>query len=159
MTQLVREAGFELLDQWLEDGPSLGSHRVALVASNLGVEQCLLAGVVGCCEPSEQAQPSVAKHAGPASVQRLTADGDVRRKMEGRQNCNAAVGHLIFVEDASVTLEDHARLMYQRIQELRLPTWLSPEAFHTIIDPLTDQHCRPTPQARLRRLARQPQPR
>jgi hypothetical protein len=52
MTQLVREAGFELLDQWLEDGAPLGRHRVALVASNLGVEQCLLAGVVGCCEPS-----------------------------------------------------------------------------------------------------------
>jgi len=96
------------------------------------------------------------------------------------RRCSAAVGHLIFVEDASLTLEDHARLMYQRIQELRLPTWiigpppspgeatdqpaeilkvypvheqarrLSPEDFHALIDPLTDQHCQPSPRARHR---------
>jgi hypothetical protein len=34
------------------------------------------------------------------------------------------VGHLIFVEDPSLTLDDHARLMHGRIQELRLPTWI-----------------------------------
>jgi hypothetical protein len=91
------------------------------------------------------------------------------------RRCNAAVGHLIFVEDASLTLDDHARLMYQRIQDLRLPTWiigpppgpgeptdqpaeilkvypvreppqrLSPEVFRALIDPLTDQHCQPAP--------------
>src|SRR5207253_77486 len=91
------------------------------------------------------------------------------------RRCNAAIGHLIFVEDASLTLEDHSRLMYQRIQELRLPTWIirpppspgeptdqpaeilkvypvreqarrrSPEDFHALIDPLTEQLCQPSP--------------
>jgi hypothetical protein len=78
--------------------------------------------------------------------------------------------------------------MYGRIQELRLPTWiigpppgpgeppdqdaeilkvypvrepsrrLSPEAFHAIIDPLTEQHCDGPPvRARSGRRPRRPQ--
>jgi hypothetical protein len=104
------------------------------------------------------------------------------------RRCHAAVGYLIFVEDPHLTLEDYARLMYQRIQELRLPTWiigpppgpgeppkqdaeilkvyptreppqrLSPEAFHVIIDPLTEQHCDRLPvQARSEPKTRRPQ--
>jgi hypothetical protein len=108
--------------------------------------------------PPTPVQPSGPRHRIPAQLLQC-------------QRCHAAVGHLIFVEDPSLTLEDHARLMYQRIQELQLPTWiigppprpgeppdqdaeilkvypvrepprrLSPAAFHALIDPLTEQHC------------------
>jgi hypothetical protein len=44
LTKLVGEAGFELLDERLEDGAALGGQWVARVAGDLGVEQHLLAG-------------------------------------------------------------------------------------------------------------------
>jgi hypothetical protein len=44
LTESLGHRRLELLDQRLQDGAPFGGHRVALVAGNLGGEQCLLAG-------------------------------------------------------------------------------------------------------------------
>jgi len=38
--------------------------------------------------------------------------------------CGAFVAHIVFADEATGTLEDHARLMHGRIQELGLPAWV-----------------------------------
>jgi len=38
--------------------------------------------------------------------------------------CDAFVAHIVFADEATGTLEDHARLMYGRIRELGLPAWV-----------------------------------
>jgi hypothetical protein len=132
----------------------------------------------------EQLEATMAKRLGqnlpprlPATPVRVAAPTTHRIPAQLLQcrRCNVAVGHLIFVEDAGLTLEDHARLIYATIQDLRLPTWiigpppgpggptdlpaevlkvfpvreppqrLSPEVFRALIDPLTGQHCQPAP--------------
>jgi len=38
--------------------------------------------------------------------------------------CDAFVAHIVFADEATGTLEDHARVMHRRIRELGLPTWV-----------------------------------
>ena len=90
------------------------------------------------------------------------------------ETCGANVALLIFADDAkdSGGLEDYARLMYPKVVELNLPTWvigppidseptpdspsnilkiwperqsicqLRPDEFNTIIEELATTHCR-----------------
>ncbi|MEK7396096.1 MAG: hypothetical protein AAB116_04070 [Candidatus Poribacteria bacterium] len=90
------------------------------------------------------------------------------------ETCGAFVALLIFADNAidSGGLEDHARLMYQKVMELNVPTWvigppidgesspespsdilkiwperepirqLRPDEFNPIIEALATTHCR-----------------
>ncbi len=48
----------------------------------------------------------------------------IKSKVVQCDRCDAFVAHIIFADEATGTLEDHARLMYGRIRELGLPAWV-----------------------------------
>jgi hypothetical protein len=48
----------------------------------------------------------------------------VQSKLVQCDRCDAFVAHIVFADEATGTMEDHARLMYGRIRELGLPTWV-----------------------------------
>jgi len=48
----------------------------------------------------------------------------IKSKVVQCDRCDAFVAHIVFADEATGTLEDHARLMYGRIRELGLPAWV-----------------------------------
>jgi len=52
------------------------------------------------------------------------ADHLIKSKLIPCDRCDAFVAHIVFADEATGTLEDHARLMHGRIRELGLPAWV-----------------------------------
>ena len=48
----------------------------------------------------------------------------IKSKVVQCDRCDAFVAHIVFADEATGTLEDHARLMHGRIRELGLPAWV-----------------------------------
>jgi len=48
----------------------------------------------------------------------------IKSKVVQCDRCDAFVAHIVFADEATGALEDHARLMYGRIRELGLPAWV-----------------------------------
>jgi len=48
----------------------------------------------------------------------------IKSKLVQCDRCDAFVAHIVFANEATGTMEDHARLMYGRIRELGLPAWV-----------------------------------
>ena len=100
------------------------------------------------------------------------ADHPIKSKLIPCDRCDAFVAHIVFADEATGMLEDHARLMHGHIWEMGLPAWvLGPiqergryagraallavyptreparwvmEAeFDAIVDAITDAHCAP----------------
>jgi len=97
---------------------------------------------------------------------------DVPRQIATRicpcTHCGGPIAFLIFAEDADLTLEDYARMMFEVTHQHRLPTWIirsgplarapadaikvypqrellrrmAPSEFEELIDGLSDAHCR-----------------
>jgi len=52
------------------------------------------------------------------------ADHLIKSKLVQCDRCDMFVAHIVFADEATGTLEDHARLMHGRIRELGLPAWV-----------------------------------
>ncbi len=48
----------------------------------------------------------------------------IKSKVVQCDRCDAFMAHIVFADEATGTMEDHARLMYGRIRELGLPAWV-----------------------------------
>ncbi len=48
----------------------------------------------------------------------------IKSKVVQCDRCDAFVAHIVFADEATGTMEDHARVMHRRIRELGLPTWV-----------------------------------
>jgi len=48
----------------------------------------------------------------------------VKSKLVQCDRCDAFVAHIVFADEATGTMEDHARVMHRRIRELGLPAWV-----------------------------------
>ncbi len=102
------------------------------------------------------------------------ADHLIKSKLIPCDRCDAFVAHIVFADEATGTLEDHARLMHGRIRELGLPAWVlgpiqergrhagqaellavypareptrwvTEAEFDVMMDAITDVHCALTP--------------
>jgi len=57
----------------------------------------------------------------------------IKSKVVQCDRCDAFVAHIVFADEATGTLEDHARLMYGRIREVGLPAW--------VLGPIQERGC------------------
>jgi hypothetical protein len=48
----------------------------------------------------------------------------IKSKVVQCDRCDAFVAHIVFADEATGTMEDHARMMHRRIRELGLPAWM-----------------------------------
>ena len=98
----------------------------------------------------------------------------IKSKVVQCDRCDAFMAHIVFADEATGTMEDHARLMYGRIRELGLPAWVlgpiqergrhagmaelltvyparepvrwvTDAEFDAMMDAITGVHCAPTP--------------